>query len=212
MPPGLYDGNRRNHFFPKIEANQRGNTSCPVMRLGGGLRAPDLQSKLFKRSEAAATARGLSHDIVALRAQVCDAALQDVSDRHEFIFAHAHTRWSSSCDDVARNHSHVARKIGKYLINGKQHVTRISLLLLVTVEFRPYVKFHWIDAGSEIGADRTIRRTRLCTHKVLLFLRIHLSRAIRDIVEANIAEDVVGSLPHCDVLRFAPDNNGKFGF
>ena len=86
------------------------------------------------------------------------------------------------------------REIGKHLVNGKQHVTRISLLLIVSVDFRPYVKIHWIDARSQIGADRTISRTRLCTHKVLLFLLIHLSGPIGDIVEANVAEDVAISL------------------
>ncbi len=33
-------------------------------------------------------------------------------------------------------------KIGKHRVNWKQHVTRITLLLIVAVGFRPYVKVH----------------------------------------------------------------------
>src|ERR1700723_168225 len=60
------------------------------------------------------------------------------------------------------------------LMDRKQHVARVPLLLIVAVQFRPYVKVHWSDTCSEIRPDGTIRGTRLGTHQVLLSLRVHM--------------------------------------
>ncbi len=41
---------------------------------------------------------------------------------------------------------------------------------------------------------------------------VDLSGAIRDIVQADITEDIAGGLFGYDVLRLAPDDDGKLGF
>lgn len=120
-----------------------------------------VQSTMSLRSSRDARCRDgqeSRHDFVALCAQVRDAALQDVSHRYEPILCQAHAGWSSGCQDVTRNHSHVARKIGKHLVSGKPHVTRIPLLLIVAVDFRPYAKVHWIDARSQVGPGVSVLR------------------------------------------------------
>jgi len=58
-------------------------------------------------------------------------------------------------------------------MHGKQHAACVSLLLVVTVDFRSYVKVHGIDAGYQIRPNRAVGRTRLCTNKVLLMLLIY---------------------------------------
>ncbi len=47
---------------------------------------------------------------------------------------------------------------------------------------------------------------------MLLFFRIDLRRAIRDVVEANPAENVAARLRRRDILRLAPEDDPKLGF
>src|SRR5580698_2965646 len=104
--------------------------------------------------------QALPDDFVPLGSQVGNAALQDVANSEESILAHTNTRRRSGCQNIAGNHSHVVREISQHLVDGKYHVARISLLLIVTVDLRPQVNVHWIDTRCEVRADWTVCRAR----------------------------------------------------
>lgn len=41
---------------------------------------------------------------------------------------------------------------------------------------------------------------------------VYLSRTIRDIIEADITEDIVSRITGLNILHLAPDYNGKLSF
>src|SRR5580704_2228068 len=97
--------------------------SSPVSRVGIRQRP-----ELTLVTTGAARGWKSRHDFVALCAQVRDAALQDLSNRPISILA-PFSHWTEfESPDCRRNHSHVAGKIGKDFVNGRQPVTRVSVV------------------------------------------------------------------------------------
>ena len=79
----------------------------------------------------------LTDDFVPLGSQVGNAALQDVANSKESILAQTHTRRRPSCQDIAGAHPHIAGEIRDYLMDIKDHITCISLLLILPIDLRP---------------------------------------------------------------------------
>ncbi len=67
---------------------------------------------------------------MALRAQMGDATFQNIADGQESILTHSHAGRSSGGQNIAGKQPHVARKICQHFVDGKQHVARVSLLLI----------------------------------------------------------------------------------
>jgi hypothetical protein len=98
-------------------------------------------------------------------------------------------------------------EVDHHLVNAKQHVASVTLLLELTVQLGPNVKVHGVDARRQIGANGAVGRPRLGPHEMLLALGIDLRRPVRDVIQTDVAENMIGRLGNGNVLRLAADDD-----